>query len=175
MHIFRVLLSGFELKTASVAGQQASQSDEHFSKRRVHIEVEVTLQVMRGELDFRRRSGLIYVVSRTKGVWVNMLKQASRDNVITVMKYFYMTDAALFPQIYHSNLFMHVHNNRETPPSFFSPLVRLSMQSRCIKGTRRQHVLRFDICPSSISWEASARKTLVYSGFWQRLPFQNAP
>lgn len=50
VQILGVFLSGFEFEGAIVACEISGQADEHLSKRRVNIEVEFALQVMRSEL-----------------------------------------------------------------------------------------------------------------------------
>jgi hypothetical protein len=45
-----VCLAAFELKGAVVACQQASKADKHLPKRRVHIKVELSLEVVAAEL-----------------------------------------------------------------------------------------------------------------------------
>lgn len=49
-HILRVRLAALELERAVVAREQAREADEHLAERRVHVEVELALEVVRAEL-----------------------------------------------------------------------------------------------------------------------------
>src|ERR1700761_1880140 len=48
-HFCRIFRSAFELETAIVSRQETSQANEHFSERRVNVEVELPFQIMRAK------------------------------------------------------------------------------------------------------------------------------
>jgi hypothetical protein len=60
VELFRVGLAGLEFEGAVVVGEVAGQADEHFAERRVDIEVELALEVVRTKL----AEAVVEVVSR---------------------------------------------------------------------------------------------------------------
>jgi len=76
-YCFRVDFAAFELERAIVARQQASETNQHLPKRRMHIEVELALEIMRAKLakvglipnnDIRRANFVKPRPAREKGV-----------------------------------------------------------------------------------------------------------
>jgi hypothetical protein len=60
--IWRVLLAGLEFKGSIVPSEIAGQTDKHFSKRWVNIEIELALQIVRAEFSETSKSQAIRII-----------------------------------------------------------------------------------------------------------------